>query len=98
MVVLVIVIATASVLIGFASGRWMIPLVLSGGWILFVAGREQEWWGSGVGDGWQVALIVGAVLAAVAGTAGVLARHLITRATSSSSRPGVARRAFRGER
>jgi hypothetical protein len=49
-VVLIIVIATASVVIGFAGGRWVIPPLLAGAWILYVAGREQEWWGSGVGE------------------------------------------------
>jgi hypothetical protein len=81
-VVLVIVIATASVVIGFVIGRWTIPIVLAGAWLLYVIGRKQEWWGSGVGDGWQVALVVGTVLAAVAGAVGVLARHKVRRPNS----------------
>jgi hypothetical protein len=96
-VVLIIVIATASVVIGFAGGRWVIPPLLAGAWILYVAGREQEWWGSGVGDGWQIALIVGAVVAGVAGAAGVVARRRIKRAAPRSSRPDLPRRAFKGE-
>jgi hypothetical protein len=76
-VVLIIVIAAASVVIGFASGRWAIPLVVAAAWLLYVVGRKQEWWGTGVGDGWQVALIVGTVVAALAGEAGVFARHRI---------------------
>jgi len=80
-VVLIVVIAAASVAIGFAVGRWAIPVVLSAGWLLYVLGRKEEWWGSGVGDGWQVALVVGALLAAVAGGAGVFARRRINRPT-----------------
>ncbi len=82
MVVLIIVIATASIAIGFAIGRWTIPIVLAAVWLMYVFGRKLEWWGSGVGDGWQVALVVGTVLAAVAGAVGVFARHKIRRPNS----------------
>jgi hypothetical protein len=96
-VVLIIVIATASVVIGFLIGRWAIPIVLAAGWLIYVIGRKQEWWGSGVGDGWQVALLIGTVIAALAGAAGVLARHRI-KPTPWVSPPGARRRGITGER
>jgi hypothetical protein len=79
MLVFLILVLAVAVAIGFLIGRWAVVAVLAAAWPLYFLGLHQEWWGHGVGDGWQVILVTGTLVAAVAGAAGVLARRRTTR-------------------
>jgi hypothetical protein len=75
MLMLVTVLALPSALVGFIVGRWPAAFVAPGIWALYILGLTRHWWGYGVGDGWQFALVVGAAAAAVGAATGVLARR-----------------------
>lgn len=64
-VILVSIIA-GSVLIGLLVGRWWTLLVPIAAVPCFYLGLNAGWWGSGVGDGWQFAMIFVLGLTAVA--------------------------------
>ena len=55
---------SGSVLLVFAVivGRWWVVLVPVVLWPLSFVGRVAGWWGSGVGDGWPAALVIGAIV------------------------------------
>jgi hypothetical protein len=74
LVFLILVLAVA-IAVGFLIGRWAIVIVLAAAWPVYFLGLHQEWWGHGVGDGWQWILIVGTLVATAAGAAGVFARR-----------------------
>jgi hypothetical protein len=74
LIFLILVLAIASA-IGFLIGRWAIVIVLAAAWPLYFIGLHAGWWGHGVGDGWEVALVIGTLVATVAGAAGVFARR-----------------------
>jgi hypothetical protein len=76
-IVLAVLALAAAAVLGFAIGRWPAVVLAAAAWPLYVLGRKAEWWGNGVGEGWQVALVVGAVLAFVGAVAGVLARRAL---------------------
>ena len=78
MLVFLILVVAVAIAIGFFIGRWAIVIVLAGAWPLYFLGLNQDWWGHGVGDGWQAILVVGTIAATVAGAAGVLARRKTT--------------------
>jgi hypothetical protein len=40
--------------IGAAARRWPALLVPLVAWPMYFLGLEREWWGYGVGDGWQL--------------------------------------------
>lgn len=61
--------------IGFLIARWAVVAVLAAAWPLWFLGLRQDWWGHGVGDGWQVILVSGTLAAAVAGAVGVFVRR-----------------------
>lgn len=79
MLVFLILVLAVAIAIGFLSGRWAVVAVLAAAWPLYFLGLHQEWWGHGVGDGWQVILVTGTFVAVVAGAVGVLARRRTTR-------------------
>jgi hypothetical protein len=56
MLVFLILVLAAAIAIGFLSGRWAVVAVLAAAWPLYFLGLHQEWWGDGVGDGWQAAV------------------------------------------
>ncbi|MGH3040667.1 MAG: hypothetical protein ACRDNG_02820 [Gaiellaceae bacterium] len=39
--------------IGFAVNRWWTLVLPLATWPIYYHGLRTEWWGSGVGDGWQ---------------------------------------------
>ncbi|MEO6487980.1 MAG: hypothetical protein ABIO78_08590 [Thermoanaerobaculia bacterium] len=67
-----VVIAVVAAIAAAIVGRWIViaPAVVT--WVLYVAGLKQHWWGSGVGDGWEAALLIGAGAAALGSLAGVV--------------------------
>lgn len=76
-----IFIAVAAAVAGAIVGRWVVIAPAVGIWVLYFVGLKQEWWGSGVGDGWQAALVIGAGVAAIGSAVGVLiGRAIRTRA------------------
>jgi hypothetical protein len=79
--VFLIIVGAASIAIGFLIGRWAIVVILAAAWPLYFLGLNKDWWGHGVGDGWQAILVWGTVAATVAGAAGVLARRRIAQST-----------------
>jgi hypothetical protein len=88
--VVLVVILAASALIGFAIGRlWavFVPIPVIGA---FYAGLNAGWWGSGVGDGWQLAMAGVMAVGVLAAAVGVGARALLARRAGSSA-PSQAR-------
>ena len=81
MVIFLILVVAVSVAIGFLIGRWAIVVVLAATWPSYFLGLRQAWWGHGVGDGWQVILVTGTLVAVVAGAIGVFARRRTTHPT-----------------
>jgi hypothetical protein len=74
---LVFVVAALGVL-GFVSGRsWMLlaPLFAVP---VFYLGLDREWWGYGLGDGWQYAMFGVLAIAVVATAAGVILRRALS--------------------
>lgn len=64
--------AVAAAVAGAIIGRWVVIVPAVGIWVLYFVGLKQEWWGSGVGDGWEAALVIGASTAALGSLVGVL--------------------------
>lgn len=65
---------------GFVVGRWWVlglPAIVVP--ILYI-GANYGWWGGGLGDGWQFALVFVLVLAITATGAGLAARATLRRA------------------
>ena len=78
MVMLVIATAVPSALGGFLVGRRLAMFVSPAIWALYILGLTQDWWGHGVGDGWQYGLVVGAAAAAGGAATGVLVRWALS--------------------
>jgi uncharacterized membrane protein len=57
-------------LAGVVLRRWTAVALPAIGWPLFYLGLDQDWWGNGLGDGWQDvaawALVAGLVSTALA--------------------------------
>lgn len=81
MLIILVLVAAACVGVGFAIGRWPVVVPAAAVWPLYLLGRKEGWWGSGVGDGWQFALAFGVLLVAIATGTGVLARRRMRRVT-----------------
>ena len=79
MTTLVIITTLVPLAAGFILGRWAVTLAAPGAWVLFILGEKQGWWGHGVGDGWEYALIVGAAAAAAGAAVGVAVRRRVAR-------------------
>ena len=79
MLLLVLITALPSAFASFLIGRWPVAFAAPAAWILFVLGRKADWWGHGVGDGWEYALLAGAVVAAAGAASGVLTRRAMYR-------------------
>lgn len=75
---------------GAAVGRWWAALLPLVGWPLFVLGRYAEWWGSGVGDGWEYGLALLTVGGVVATLIGVAGRRFLGSRLSGRRRSGIA--------
>lgn len=65
-------IGAAAAIAGAIVARWIIIAAAVAVWALYFAGLKQDWWGSGVGDGWEAALVIGAGAAALGALVGVL--------------------------
>ncbi len=86
MLMLVIATAVPSALGGFLVGRLLVAFIAPGIWALYMLGLTQEWWGYGVGDGWQYGLIVGVAAAGAGAATGVLVRRAVYRGTDETLR------------
>jgi len=84
MLMLVMATAVPSALGGFLVGRWAVAVIAPASWALYPLGLTQDWWGYGVGDGWQYGLIVGVVTAAVGAATGVFVRRAAHRTTDEA--------------
>ena len=79
-------ILAASAVVAFGIGRWwavVLPIAAIG---VFYAGLNLDWWGNGVGDGWQFAM---AGVMAVAALAAALAVGVRARVTRRAARPAL---------
>jgi hypothetical protein len=74
-----LVVAAAFLTAGFAAGRWEVVLVAAAAVPLYFAGLVRGWWGSGVGDGWQLALAVTTAVGTVGAALGVTSRRVASR-------------------
>ena len=57
MEVAIVVLLVALVGLGTLVGRWWVLAVPVPVWATFYLGLSERWWGSGVGDSWQVAAL-----------------------------------------
>ena len=78
---------TAILLLGFillilamAVGRWWLLILPLVAWPLQFVGRHEGWWGSGLGDGWQAGLIIGAAVGVAVCLLGMILRRVIAAA------------------
>jgi hypothetical protein len=55
--------------------RWWIVVPAAAAWPLFLVGLQQDWWGNGVGDGWQASLAAGALAGGLGAAIGVRSRR-----------------------
>lgn len=67
-------------------GRLWLLLVPLVGWPLFFLGLSMDWWGYGVGDGWQFAMGLWTLVGVVCVTVGLGLHQLIVR--TRARRPG----------
>jgi hypothetical protein len=70
---------------GLVLGPWslVLPFGLVPAWYL---GLDQGWWGSGLGDGWQVAMLVVLAVAVVLTAAGLISRAVMSERRETSPR------------
>ena len=79
--------ALASAALGAAVGRWYVVLLPPVAWLVYFTGLRAGWWGSGVGDGWQLALVMMAGLSGAAAAVGVaIAKAVRSRRTAAGPR------------
>jgi len=71
---LVLVVSALGVL-GFLAGRWWMLLAPFFAVPAFYLGLDREWWGYGLGDGWQYAMFAVLTIAVLATAAGVALRR-----------------------
>jgi hypothetical protein len=60
---------------GFMTRSWLALLAPFLAVPAFYLGLEREWWGDGLGDGWQFAMFAVLAIAVVATAAGLALRH-----------------------
>jgi hypothetical protein len=65
--------------------RWILALPVIW-WPLYFLGLHKRWWGHGVGDMWQYALVGVTLLGTAAAAAGLLLHALLGRAASPHRR------------
>lgn len=76
MVTLVLVLTVCAGLVGYFGDRWLVVILAGAAWPAYVLGRHQGLWGSGVGDGWEIVMVVGAAVATLSAAVGLLLRRL----------------------
>lgn len=64
-------------LVGFLIGRWWAVAVPIGGLTLFYVGLGVGWWGYGLGEAWQVAMLVLMLVGVLGAVVGIAARTLM---------------------
>ncbi|MCC2652318.1 MAG: hypothetical protein K0Q60_2481 [Microvirga sp.] len=77
MEVVVITLLALVALSGAVIGRWwtlMIPLVL---WPVYFLGLAQDWWGYGMGDGWQFGAAAIIVVSLISVAVGIALRSVV---------------------
>lgn len=73
-------------LLGLVTGRWwalLLPLVYWAAWIL---GLNEGWWGYGVGDNWQAAMVGDGIIGAVCAVPGILLHTVARRVRTGEHR------------
>jgi hypothetical protein len=66
-------------LLGAVSGRWWtigLPLVA---WPIWFLGLSQDWWGYGLGDGWQYGAVLLTAVSVASVAAALVIRSRVTR-------------------
>jgi hypothetical protein len=61
-----ILLGVAFGLLGFLDGRWSVLVPAAVAVPLYVLGRAEDWWGHGVGDGWEIAAVAMTLVATTA--------------------------------
>jgi hypothetical protein len=84
-----ILIGLAAAVVATVAARWTVVPLLVAAWPVYVLGLRWDWWGNGVGDGWERALAVGTLSAAAGAVAGVLLGKTLRR--YRAARPRVSR-------
>ncbi|MDQ5821964.1 MAG: hypothetical protein M3540_11040 [Actinomycetota bacterium] len=74
LITLAVLFAVLAAAFGFAVGTWVAVVPAGSVWPLYVLGLKQSWWGHGVGDGWEYALIVITAALILGSATGVLFR------------------------
>ena len=81
--VALVAIVIASPLIAFAVGRWWTLVLPIAALVILYTGLNAGWWGHGVGDGWQFAMLLFVGLGVLAAALGVWARRALVARTSA---------------
>jgi hypothetical protein len=74
----VVLVVAALAVLGFVSGRSWMLLAPFFAVPAFYLGLDREWWGNGLGDGWQYAMFAVLTVAVVATAAGVTVRRALS--------------------
>ncbi|MGH9893453.1 MAG: hypothetical protein ACREA0_15985 [bacterium] len=75
-------------IIALLVGRWWIGVLPVIGWPLFFLGLNLGWWGYGVGDFWEQAMVLYMSVGVAAVTVGLLFRGFLLPAVRSRRRGG----------
>jgi hypothetical protein len=66
-------------LVGALVGRWWVLIVPLAVVPVIYIGTLQDWWGSGLGDGWQVAVMFVLAFALAITAAAITLRRIVSR-------------------
>jgi hypothetical protein len=75
-------------LVALLFGRAWVLLLPAISWPLYFLGLHKRWWGHGVGDLWQYAVVGVTLLGLAAGAAGLALRALFVRRGTPRRRAG----------
>lgn len=68
--------AVLLLLVALMTGRMWLLVVAAITWPLYIAGVLVGWWGDGVGDGWEYALITGTGASVSAAAVGIVIHRM----------------------
>jgi hypothetical protein len=76
----ILLLGSILLILAMAVGRWWLLILPLVAWPLQFVGRHEGWWGSGLGDGWQAGLIIGAAVGVAVCLLGMIVRRVIAAA------------------
>ena len=83
MIALIVVVAVCAS-VGVLTGRWEAVGLVVAAIPVYYLGLNAGWWGHGVGDGWQYALLAATLVGAIAVAAAVGVRRFLARSREAT--------------